>query len=253
SSFVTGLAEVNEEGGNVDKVLDDLDLDSIRVAKTLKALAGTEEQFAQALIDVNDETAIANALSDEAARRNDTLAGAFQLLKNEIIDVGLSFSEEAGPVIKDFITDTIIPLVQKFKELSPEIKKFILLGLGIAAALGPALIILGTLLGIIGGAISGFAGLIAVVVPLSGTFLGIVASLGLFATPLAAILTGIGLIVGAVLGLAVVANFDTILEQFENIGNAALTAGEEIIGAFSDLGSQVIDFAIEFKAGTFEG
>lgn len=99
-----------------------------------------------------------------------------------------SMSEAAGGIVNRFIVPlfaSVATLLDGFNQLSPAMQEFVVIGAGIAAALGPALIAIGAVVGAVGtlvstlGAGGALAGLGAVLAPLAPLILPIVAAVGL--------------------------------------------------------------------------
>jgi phage-related minor tail protein len=74
----------------------------------------------------------------------DTTAGQLIQLKNEVGDLAEEFGAQLAPILIDIVNE-IRPLVQGFKDLSPQTKKLIVTLAGLAAAVGPVLLIVGKL------------------------------------------------------------------------------------------------------------
>lgn len=73
-----------------------------------------------------------------------TLRGALESVKTEFGNLGETFGKKLKPYIMA-IADWLKGLATSFKDLSPDAKRFIVIAAGIAAALGPALMIIGGL------------------------------------------------------------------------------------------------------------
>jgi tape measure domain-containing protein len=96
-----------------------------------------------------------------------TLNGMFSTLKDNLnvafaelgqeIATAFNLSENI-PKLIDFIKD----MTAKFKELSPETKRFLVIATAIAAALPPLLVVFGTLITSVGSIVTGFSGAIGV-------------------------------------------------------------------------------------------
>ena len=82
-------------------------------------------------------------------RLSQTAAGKFSTAMDNLKLAGAALAEDLMPVVKD-ILDGLIGLMQAITKLSPETKKFALIAAGVAAALGPLLMILPALLSPIG-------------------------------------------------------------------------------------------------------
>jgi len=98
-----------------------------------------------------------DAAKDMADTMEDNIAGAFRALSSQTEGILIQLGEQLAPIIKD----TIIPLVQSFGDrvsnlidwfanLDGTTQKTILTVIGIAAAIGPVLLILGKVVGAVG-------------------------------------------------------------------------------------------------------
>lgn len=106
----------------------------------------------------------------------DNAKGDFKAFLSALESVAITIYEKLQPSIRDLL-QFITGLTRKFNELSPNAIKIALLIAGIAAAIGPALIVAGMLINAIGA----IAGVFALV---SGPVLAIVAGIGLFVAAL---------------------------------------------------------------------
>lgn len=151
------------------------------------------------------------AASDMAETMNNNLSGQLTLLKSALEGAGISIGSALLPVIKQAV-GAINGLVNWFDSLNPSIQTTIVVIGGIAAAIGPVLLIFGNLISLVGSAISGF-GLIKAALIAFGTTMksNLLASLISFNTTLSAsIIPAItnfasvlgGVILGAIKGVA---------------------------------------------------
>ncbi len=179
--------------------------------EVIKSLAESGK-LAEAQTVILDELEKQYGGSAEAAAKAGT--GGLKQLANAFGDL----QEEFGKVIMDFmppVIDGLKNMLQVFQNLSPQAKRFLVIGSGIAAALGPLLVILPSL-------IQGFMML----------------------------LSPIGLIVGAIvaLGVAIVTFADEIAGPLTKVINFFITLFNEsslvrgIIGAIKGTVLTVFDF-----------
>lgn len=108
------------------------------------------------------------------ARTSDGAANQMRIFQETIKETSASFGEILLPYFTQGITE-VNKLLDSFKNLDDGMKKNVLFGAGIASAIGPAIIIIGSLvssigtisgaIGAIGGGLSGFA---AIAVPILG-------------------------------------------------------------------------------------
>lgn len=124
-TFVAGLGKVEKQGGNVFAVLDDLGLSEIRVRRTLLSLAGNSDKVSAALRNSEQGWKDNSALSEEARKRYKTFDSQVQVLKNNLIDMGISIGQKLLPPLKtavkditDVLSDENLTGEQKFDRLA---------------------------------------------------------------------------------------------------------------------------------------
>ena len=132
----------------------------------------------------------------QAGREADGASGSMRSMQTELKNLSTDIGEVLLPVITPLIA-SLRDMVKRFGELSPETQKTIVVVAGLAAAIGPLLIV-------IGGAISAV-----------GT---ITAALPVLGAALAALTGPVGLVVAAIagavaIGVALYKNWDTIKEK----------------------------------------
>lgn len=81
-TFLEGLNGVQEGGGDVNATLETLDITEMRQTDTLKRLMGATDMMKEAQDKSSKAYQEGNALSNEAAQRNETLDSKVQMLKN---------------------------------------------------------------------------------------------------------------------------------------------------------------------------
>lgn len=106
----------------------------------------------------------------QAAREADGASGSLRALGTELKNVSTELGQVLIPIVLPFL-QTIRDLVKAFAELTPEQKKTIVVIAGIAAAVGPLLVMLGSVVSAIG-AIAGVIGTVA-----AGPILAVVAAI----------------------------------------------------------------------------
>ncbi len=182
-------------------------------------------RLAEAQTVILDELEKQYGGSAEAAAKAGT--GGLKQLANSFGDL----QEEFGKIIMEFlppVIDGLKNMLATFQNLSPEVKRFMVIGAGIAAALGPLLVILPSL-------ISGFM----------------------------ALLSPVGLVIAAVvgLGIAIVTFADEIAPYITDVINYFITLYNEssllrgIIGGIKGTVQVVFDFflfAVDAVIGAFQ-
>jgi len=98
----------------------------------------TVKQFNDYLRSLSEEGGMANGAME---RLSQTATGKFSTAMDNLKLAGASLGESLLPIISDLL-DYVVELAQSFTDLSPPTKKMILIFGGVAAALGPLLLII---------------------------------------------------------------------------------------------------------------
>lgn len=149
------------------------------------------------------------AAQGQAAREAEGASGSMRALKVELKNLSTTIGEVLLPIITPMITK-LSEIIKSFQELSPGMQKAIVVIGGIAAAVGPVLIIFGQMaLGL-----SGLIGLFAKLAPL---FTGVGTAIGAFLiSPLGLVVTAVAAVIA--IGVALYKNWDTIKEKAVEVG-----------------------------------
>ncbi len=97
TTFIEGLGDISEAGGDVFAVLETLELDSIRVQDALLRSAGAGDLLREALGRAGIAFEENTALQAEFAQRAETSAAQFQVLRNRVNDLGISVGDNLVP------------------------------------------------------------------------------------------------------------------------------------------------------------
>lgn len=150
-----------------------------------------------------------------------------------------SLSESAGGIINRFLVPFlggVAGLLDGFNNLSPKMQEFVVIGAGIAAALGPALVAIGAVVGAVG-----------TLVTTLGTG-GALAGVGAFLAPLAPLILPIAAAVGVAVGA-----FLLFRDDVEPVLKRLWETAQETLGpALGDLFATVADLVRGF-AGAWTG
>ena len=176
--FIKGLQRAHDEGKNMDGILDELGMTGIRQGNMLKSLASASDKMSEAVNRSNLAWKENNALTNEASKRYETTESQLKIFKNKLTDIAIEFG---GPLLKALNSaldaakpwiQTLSDMAKKFSEMSTEQQQNIIKWAGLAAAIGPAMKILG------GGAriISGFSKTLGTVARGIGKFSGVLKS-----------------------------------------------------------------------------
>lgn len=177
-AFLDGLKRVKESGGDVTKTLKELGIKSTQEVDTMQRMAGAGDLLLRALKTANGAWKENIALTNEAKKRYETTESQLKIFKNKLTDIAIEFG---GPLLKALNSgldaakpwiQTLSDMAKKFSEMSTEQQQNIIKWAGLAAAIGPAMKILG------GGAriISGFSKTLGTVARGIGKFSGVLKS-----------------------------------------------------------------------------
>ncbi|MGF9979357.1 phage tail tape measure protein [Viridibacillus arvi] len=191
--FIKGLSKSSKNGENLTTILDGLGIKGIREADTLLRMAGASDLLSSAVKTSSDAWKENTALSNEAEQRYKTTASQLSMLKNKLTDVGITIGNILIPIMMQMV-DKVTPIIEGFSKLSDGTQKFILAVGGIAAAIGPALIVIGTLIKSVGAITTALAPVATAI----GEAGGLMEILG---TAMAAIVSPIGIAVIAIAGV----------------------------------------------------
>lgn len=144
--FIQGLGRIEREGGNVALTLQNMGYNERRLLDALQRLTGAGDIFTRTLESSSSAWRENVALTRESEQRNNSLAGVLQRTKNRITAAAVEIGEKLTPYIRQ-ATDMVVGLVEGFRNLDPAVQANIMKWAGIAAAVGPAILVLGKLAG----------------------------------------------------------------------------------------------------------
>lgn len=98
-----GMSETKDEGGNLNVLLEELGITSIRQGDTMKRLSSATGLMSEMTTLANNAWSENTALTKEANTRYQTLASKLQIAKNKITDVGITVGEKLMPVIDNVL------------------------------------------------------------------------------------------------------------------------------------------------------
>ena len=122
--FVRGLAKITAEGGSTTGILDQLNLEGIRVGQVIRVMSDNADFFASRLALASAAAAAGEARITEYGRRVETTAAQIDILSNRVrglaIDVGTPFL--AGVVVTlNAMGDAIESVANQLRPLGSEI------------------------------------------------------------------------------------------------------------------------------------
>ena len=216
-TFIEGLGRMSAEGENVFGVLEELGLSEIRVRDALLRAAGAGDLFRTSL-ELGTQAWQENiALSNEAAQRYETNESKLTVLKNKVVDAGISLGEALVPALSKAIEaaqpliDGVARLAEKFANLDPEMQQTIVTIAAVVAGIGPLLVGVGT-------AINTFSGLAGAASKLGGMLQWLTTPTGLVVAAIAAAIA---------IGVELYKNWDTIKEKLTGIWNSINETAEK--------------------------
>lgn len=131
--FVKGLGRVQDSGGNVIQVLDDLDIKGTQNLAVLLRLAGSGDVLATSLNDSRDAWEQNNALIEEAGKRYETTEAQILMARNQLVDAAIDIGGVVLPVIAG-VVDSAGDLIRAWQELPAPLRNAVtVLGLVITA------------------------------------------------------------------------------------------------------------------------
>lgn len=241
------LALMNAGDADVEKLANSIDHCSDTFVKTVD---GAIIPMSQALEEGIDWIEEYNGVSEQmAAVMQDNLGGQMTILKSQIQELAISFGEMLMPAIRAIVS-RIQAFVDKLNNMSESQRKAVLtIGL-IIAALGPLLVILGTVISKVGAAMQGFVKLATGVKKLgvavktgTGVFGKLGAALGGISGPVLAIVAVIAILVAA---------FKHLWDTNEEFRNAITAIWNGIVGKIQAFCQGIVDRlnALGFEFGS---
>lgn len=143
--FVEGL------GKTKISVLDEMGITEVRLRDSLLRAAGASDVFKSAVDRGTKAWGQNTALTEEANKRYETTESQLKMLKNEAVDVGITFG---GPLVKALrdvlqatkpMIKTVTNLAESFSNADPKTQQTIVKMIALTAAMGPAIKLTGTL------------------------------------------------------------------------------------------------------------
>jgi len=142
--FTEGLKKVKDQGGNVNRVLDILGFEGVRISRALLSAAIAGNLFREKIALGNKDWKENIALAREAELRYGTAASKLIIFRNKATIMAAAFGDILVPALIK-ITDFLSPVLEKFENLSPTMKLIISAVALFALAIGPLIVVLGVL------------------------------------------------------------------------------------------------------------
>jgi TP901 family phage tail tape measure protein len=168
--FIEGIGEMAARGESTTGVLQALGLGNERTMRAVLSLGQAEGLLTDAL-DLSANAWEENtALSEEAEKRYATTAAQFEMVRNKVVDLGISLGQVLLPAVGS-VVDAIGGLVEIFQGLPGPVQGAIGGFLGLVAVAGPMLFVTGSLIKnftLVSGALTGLTGPAAAVAGVLG-------------------------------------------------------------------------------------
>lgn len=230
---IEGLSKITNEQ---DRAAAATELFGVKLARELmpaleggaEGLEATRQKARDLGIIMSDEAAVkAEEFNDKMQDLTSAFKGAFQQLGTKLIPI---LTDQLIPVVQDKVIPAILQFSEKlaslsewFFNLSPKMQKTIGIIVGVTAAIGPLLIVAGSLATGIGALIPIFS---AVGIGIGAISAPVAIAVGAFA----------GLVAG---GVALYKNWDTVKEKAGKLKNYLGDVVRDIKGYFSNLGDKL--------------
>lgn len=186
-AFVEGLERVRLEGGNTTAILQELNLDGIRVSDALRRASTAGALLGEAVKLANTAFEENSALMIEVNRRYETSGSQFQILRNKVQDIAVELGQSLVPILlkvvgaMEPVLQAVMTLVEWFGRLPVGVQAVVFGFAALLAVAGPLMLAVGmlaqglTALGVTAGAtIAIFGGLAAALVVIPALVIGAV-------------------------------------------------------------------------------
>lgn len=147
--LVGGMGDASRGGENLNVILDELGITSIRQSDTMKRLSGASDMLTKSVKLSNSAWDENSALTEESDKRYQTTEAKIQQLKGTLTELCVTLGETLLPIISKLV-DGLAKVVKWFTNLSPVAQKIILAITGIVAVAGPLLIFIGNIVQAVG-------------------------------------------------------------------------------------------------------
>lgn len=154
--FIQGLSNAEKQGTSAIKMLDDMDIKEVRLRDSLLRAANASGVFDNAIKTGNKAWKENSALTEEANKRYETTESKLKMLKNEAVDAAINLGGPFVDALRDGLKASkplikgLGDIAKGFSNLSKDQQTNILKWVGLAAATGPTLKILGGGISVIG-------------------------------------------------------------------------------------------------------
>lgn len=222
-ALVEGLGRINAEGGDVTAAMEAMGLSGVRVVQVLGTLATRSDVLGDALSQANTEWRENAALNREAAIATESFASQTRLARNALNEASRALGSAIAPAARTLI-NLLADIALSLSEVNPSILRFGVVIGGLAAIIGPALVVIGLLA----------TGIAAVGLPIAG----VIAGIGLLAAGIIAFWEDIEPVVTAIAdGFKHL--WQGIINDIERVERAFRRVGEVVRSTLEKMGADV--------------
>ena len=235
--IVAGMGDASKSGENLNVILDNLGVTSLRQTDTMKRLSSASQLMSDMVNISNDAWNENSALVEESDKRYEDTASKISQMKSTITELCVKLGETLLPIINRIIS-SISKFVNWLTNLSPVAQKVVIVILAIVSALGPFILILAKLISSIGTIMTVVPKIVSIIKTVKTVFMALNAVM--IANPITLIITAIvGLVAGFVLLWNKCESFRNFwINLWENVKNVCKNVIDGIKGFFSG----IIDF-----------
>ena len=229
---VSGMGDAAAGGQNLNVILDELGVTSLRQTDTMKRLSSASELMSS-MVDLSNNAWEENAaLTNESAKRYETTAAKITQMKNTITELCVKLGDILLPIIQSVI-NAISRFANWLTNLNPAVQKVIVAVLAIVSALGPFMIILAKLITSFGTIMTIVPKIVTVIKAVKTAFAAFNATL--LANPIVLIVAAIAaLVAGFVLLWNKCEGFRNFwINLWENVKNVCKKVIDGIVGFFN--------------------
>ena len=159
----------------------------------LSLLNMSQEEYDEIAASMDNASGVAK---ETAEVMRDNLAADVEELGGSLESLAITLAEHIIPHLRTFV-QWLTELVGKFTDLDPETQKTILKFAGIAAAIGPVILVIGKLVTAVGSVVTTFGKIPGAIAKAKGAFTAVSAAIGGISAPVVAVVAVIATLVAA--------------------------------------------------------